>query len=109
MGSLEIVEMPLQLCAKFNSANCKLLPITNHFCEVPFQLPQAFHGFLLPKLLSCFLKATFSSLLERMVLTNTFSKTEDVILITNICILCVSLANFYHWEYIVLYTLFWLK
>ncbi len=36
MGSLEIVEMPLQLCAKFNLANCKLLPITNHFCEVPF-------------------------------------------------------------------------
>jgi len=98
MGSLDMVEMPLQLCSKFNSGNCKLLPITNHFYEVPFT-----------KTIVLFLKATFSSLLEWTVFTNTFSKTEDVILITNICMLCVYLANFYQWEYIVLYTLFWLK
>ncbi len=60
MGSLDMVEMPLQLCSKFNSGNCKLLPITNHFGEVPFT-----------KTIILFLKATFSSVLEWMVFTNT--------------------------------------
>lgn len=98
MGSLDIVDMPLQLCSKFNSGNCKLVPITNHFCEVPFT-----------KTIILFLKTTFSSLHEWMVFTDTFSKTKDVILITNISMLCVSLANFYHWEYIVPCTLFWVE
>jgi hypothetical protein len=43
MGSLDMSFIST-LCSKFNSGNCKLLPITNHFREVPFQLPQAFHG-----------------------------------------------------------------